>query len=366
MANRRYDIDWIRVIAIWLLVFYHVAISFRPWGTLIGFIQHNTSLDALEIPMSLLSIWRIPLLFFVSGMGVCFAMRKRNWLELWKERAQRILLPFGFGIFAIVPLHVWLWRVYYHQDAIYDPNPAHLWFLGNILIYVLLLTPLFLYLKRQQDKAVGLAISKVMGHPLGLLLLILPFVLEAVLVNPDAFVLYAQTAHGFWLGLFAFLLGYLMVYAGQSFWELLGRWKWVLLAGAVALFLLRLFYFDLAAPNALLAVESNLWVFALLGIGYRYLNRSHPALSYLSQAAYPVYILHMFFLYLTSFLIFPTQISGWWAFSLVIVLTFVGCYATFELVRRIKWLRPLFGLKIVNKKEITPNPIISQSAKNEA
>jgi glucan biosynthesis protein C len=351
MNDRRYDIDWIRVIAIWLLLFYHVAIGFRPWGTLIGFIQHGTSLDALEIPMSLLSVWRIPLLFFVSGMGVCFAMRKRSWQELWKERAQRILLPFVFGTLAIVPLHIWLWRDYYHQDALYQAHPAHLWFLGNILIYVLLLTPLFGYLKRQQDKALGRAIRQVMGHPLGLILLILPFVLEAVLVNPDAFVLYAQTAHGFWLGLLAFLGGYLMVYAGRSFWELTERWKWALLGAAAAFFLLRWFYFDLMAPNALLAIESNLWVFAVLGLGYRYLNRPHPALRYLSQAAYPVYILHMFFLYLASFVLFTTQISAWWAFALVMILTFVGCYATFEIIRRINWLRPLFGLKLMSKEE---------------
>ncbi len=345
ITTRRYDIDWLRVIAIWLLLFYHVAIGFQPWGTLIGFIQHGSSLKALEIPMSILSIWRIPLLFFVSGMGVCFAMRKRNWKELWMERAQRILLPYVFGILVIVPIHIWLWRDYYHQDALYDPNPAHLWFLGNILIYVLVLTPLFWYLKRQQDKPIGKAISKVMGHPLGLILLILPFVLEAVLVAPELFTLYATTAHGFWLGLLAFLVGYLMVYAGNSFWELVERWKWALLGAAVLLFLLRLFYFELVAPNPLLAIESNLWVFAFLGLGYRYLNRPHPALRYLSQAAYPVYILHMLFLYLTSFVLFPTQLSAWWAFTLVLILTFAGCYGTFELIRRVRWLRPFFGLK---------------------
>ncbi|MEL6592777.1 MAG: acyltransferase family protein, partial [Bacteroidota bacterium] len=116
MSTRRYDIDWIRVIAIWLLILYHISIGFRPWGTLIFFIRHETALDVLDYFMSILGIWRIPLLFFVSGMGVCFAMRKRNWLELLKERAQRILLPFVFGSLAIVPLHVWLWQDYYHQD----------------------------------------------------------------------------------------------------------------------------------------------------------------------------------------------------------------------------------------------------------
>lgn len=345
MKTRRYDIDWLRVIAIWLLVFYHVAIGFQPWGSLIRFIQHGTSLDALAAPMSMLSIWRIPLLFFISGMGVCFAMRKRDWMELWLERAQRILLPFVFGVLVIVPLHVGLWQDYYHQDLSYDLNSAHLWFLGNILLYVLVLTPLFWFLNKHKNGSIGKTIKSVMGHPLGLVLLTIPFVLEVVWVNPVMFSLYAQTSHGFWLGLLAFLGGYLMVYAGDSFWNMVSRWKWVLLAAATALFVVRVIYFDLVSPNALLTVESNLWVFAILGLGYRYLNRSHPALRYLSQAAYPVYILHMIFLYLASFVLFPTDIPVWWAFVLVVLITFAGCYGTYELIRRVNFLRPLFGLK---------------------
>lgn len=345
MTTRRYDIDWIRVIAIWLLVFYHVAIGFQPWGALIGFIKHDTSMDTLEPIMSLLGVWRIPLLFFVSGMGVCFAMRKRNWVALWQERAQRILLPFVFGSVAIVPLHIWLWRDYYHQDPLYDPNPAHLWFLGNILIYVMVLTPLFLYLKKYQDRALGQAIRRLMEHPMAFVALILPFVGESVLLNPDFFMLYAQTVHGFCLGLLAFLAGYLMVYAGTSFWKLAKKWKWILLVMAVSLFIFRLFAFELEAPNGLLAVESNLWVFTILGFGYSYLNQPHPVLSYLSQAAYPVYILHMVFLYLASYLLFPMDLPAWLVFGLVCILTYAGCYGTFELIRRVKFLRPLFGLK---------------------
>jgi len=30
-TNRRYDIDWLRVIAIGLLLIYHIAIGFHPW-----------------------------------------------------------------------------------------------------------------------------------------------------------------------------------------------------------------------------------------------------------------------------------------------------------------------------------------------
>ena len=103
-AIRRYDIDWVRVIAIGLLLLYHVAIAFQSWGVMIGFIATKKPWASLWIPMTMLNVWRIPLLFFVSGMGVYFAIQNRNWKQLLQERASRILLPLVFGMLAIVPI----------------------------------------------------------------------------------------------------------------------------------------------------------------------------------------------------------------------------------------------------------------------
>ena len=64
--ERRYDIDWIRVMAIGLLLLYHIGIVFQPWGVFLGFLQSREPLEELWPPMALLNVWRIPLLFFVS------------------------------------------------------------------------------------------------------------------------------------------------------------------------------------------------------------------------------------------------------------------------------------------------------------
>src|SRR6188768_2161001 len=138
-AIRRYDIDWVRVIAIGLLLLYHVAIAFQSWGVMIGFIATKKPWASLWIPMTMLNVWRIPLLFFVSGMGVYFAIQNRNWKQLLQERAGRILLPYVVGTFLIVPIHLYLWQNYYHFEVVYNPNPGHLWFLGNIFLYVVML-----------------------------------------------------------------------------------------------------------------------------------------------------------------------------------------------------------------------------------
>lgn len=344
-TNRRYDIDWLRVIAIGLLLIYHIAIIFQPWGVLIGFIQSEKPMESLWSAMVMLNIWRIPLLFFVSGMGVCFAIRKRNWKQLIMERTRRILIPFLFGMVFIVPLHIFLWQKYYSQDIRYSLYPGHLWFLANIFIYVVLLSPLFFYLKRNENGRIVKWLQAVYKNPLGMLLIATAFVIEAVLVKPEIYEMYAMTLHGLILGMLAFLFGFSFVLCGNTFWQMILKWRWMFLALALTLYIVRFIFFDLKTPDYLMAIESNTWVFAVFGFAYKYLNRPGRALSYLSQAAYPIYIIHMIFLYLGASLILPLNIPVVIEFILIIAFTGITSFAVYELlIKRVGFLRPLFGL----------------------
>ncbi|MDW3190884.1 MAG: acyltransferase [Cytophagales bacterium] len=345
-SDRRYDIDWLRVIAIGMLLVYHSSIGFQPWGALIRFIQNDQFSEPLWVLMSMINIWRIPFLFFVSGMGVWFALRNRTWKTLIQERSKRILLPFLVGIFLWVPLHQNIWQVYYSQPMLYLPNPGHLWFLGNIFSYVLLLTPLFFFLKINIASPWVKRVKQMFSHPLFLLGLIIPFVLEAELMQPESFELYAMTWHGFFLGLVAFLVGFFMAFSGQEIFVNLSRYRCITVSLAVGIYLMRVLYFELRTPDYLMSIESCLWIYAIVGLGYRYLNRSSPVLTYLSQAAYPVYIIHMMVLYGGSVLIFPLTMNALWKLLLLNGFTFGGCFLIYELIiRRIKPIRSLFGLK---------------------
>lgn len=247
-TNRQYFIDWIRVIAIGLLLIYHVAIGFQPWGMMIAFITNKQSWGSLWIPMTMLNVWRIPLLFFVSGMGVYFAMQNRNWKQLIKERTFRIWLPFVFGLFCIVPVHMFIWQKYYSFGFRYTADPGHLWFLGNIFVYVILFCPLFYYLKRNEDGKLARGITKLFRTPLGFVLVVAAFILEAVLIKPYPYEMYAMTWHGFFLGLLAFLFGFCFVLSGKGFWHMILKYRWVFLGAALTLYVIRLVYWSMNAP----------------------------------------------------------------------------------------------------------------------
>lgn len=356
-TERRYDIDWIRVIAIGLLLIYHIAIIFQPWAMFIGFIRSEDALEGLWTPMTMLNVWRIPLLFFVSGMGLYFAMKKRNWKQLLTERAKRILLPFVFGYFAITPLHMIIFQKFYKMPFSYFPDSGHLWFLGNIFAYVIILSPLFFYLKKHDNGKFKKIISKVMSYAVGPLSVSVFFILELILVKPQLFELYAQTWHGFFIGLLAFFFGFLFVYSGNSFWQTLLKWKWLYIAIAVILFALRLNGFENPAMYYLKAIESNCWIFGVFGLGYQYLNKPSARLTYLSQAAYPVYIIHMFVLFAGALIILPLNLPPFLEFVGITLFTFVVCFLIYEFIlRRINILRPLFGLKW--KSNIVEKPIL--------
>ncbi len=344
--NRRYDIDWLRVIAIGLLLLYHTAIAFQSWGFMLGFITNDKPWASLWVPMAMINVWRIPLLFFISGMGVYFAMQKRNWQQLLQDRARRILVPFVFGIFCIVPVQVFLAQRYYLQPAVYTPNPAHLWFLGNIFIYVLLLLPVFYWLvKHEKGSLVGWS-RRVLSNPLALLIVTAAFIAEAILAKPVLYELYAMTRHGFFMGLLAFFFGFYCMLAGAPFWKMLLKWRWLFLVTAIACYLYRLLQVQMKVPDTALVIESNAWIFSIFAFGYRYLNQPGRLLRYLSPAAYPVYIIHMIFLYLGSLLVFPLNMGVYAKFVLVLIFTMAGCLATYEfIIRRVNFIRTLFGLK---------------------
>jgi hypothetical protein len=215
----------------------------------------------------------------------------------------------------------------------------------NICIYITQIIG-FAFLDKNYDYKFFNFFRRLLNRPYFVYLFLIPFILEAELINPEFFSLYVGTGHGFLIGMLAFFFGFLFIAIGDSFWNAVVKIKTTSLIIAIVLYFVRLFFFELNAPNFLTSIESMNWIFAIFGFGYKYLNKPGKILSYLSQAAYPVYIIHMIFLYLASYIVFPLNLPLELNLTLIILLTFVGSFLLYDLfIRRLNILRPLFGLK---------------------
>jgi Acyltransferase family len=351
LTGRRYDIDWMRTLAMAMLIIYHIVLCFQPWAPYIGFPVNDNTLDELWILMAALNIWRIPVLFMISGMGVCFAMEHRNWKQMLTDRTLRILVPYLFGI-VVLQYMVSLLLPVLGWQANFSITFGHLWFLLNIYLYFLWLLGVTIYFKDNPDNAFFGFLSKILNRRFGIFLFALPVMLEALLVNPQYFSTFVDSLHGWLLGFICFFIGFTFVSLKDTFWPAVQKNRWYSLGLAVFLYLIRLFIYKLESQlNWLTGLESFSWMIAAFGFAATYLNKPSRSLNYFSTAVYPVYIIHLPVQFVIAYFLLPQPLSAWLKLLILLSGTFAVCLLLYEFVlRRIKWIRPLFGMKLtVNK-----------------
>ena len=88
MNQRRYDIDALRSIAMFLLIFYHLGISFTSVAPYISFVQNKRFNDEIWVLLSVMNSWRIPLVFLISGIALRLSFQRRTKIEMFKERTK--------------------------------------------------------------------------------------------------------------------------------------------------------------------------------------------------------------------------------------------------------------------------------------
>ena len=97
-AARRYDLDWLRIIAFSLLILYHVGMFYVTWGWHVKSVYSSPTVEPL---MSAVNPWRLALLFFISGVAIRFATDKAASMKSFAwSRVSRLGLPLLFGIYV--------------------------------------------------------------------------------------------------------------------------------------------------------------------------------------------------------------------------------------------------------------------------
>ena len=84
---------------------------------------------------------------------------------------------------------------------------------------------------------------------------------------------------------------------------------------------------------------------AAFGFAQRLLNVDTPLRQRLTEAVFPVYIFHQTVIIVLSQLMLPWQWIPAVEGPVLVLLTFALSYAGYEALRRIRFLRPWFGLR---------------------
>ena len=377
--QRRYDIDWLRVLAVLLLFPFHTARIFDTFGP--WYVKNGVLSEALTYFIAYVHPFHMPLLFLLAGASTWFALSYRSAGQYTKERFIRLLIPFIFGLLVIVPPQSYF-GLLGHTDFSgsyleWYPNffsinstdmdgyflggftPAHLWFILFLFVFSLLALPLFLYLRRcDSGKRLTSWLAAFCSLSGMILLLAIPLWVMYRLIDfypsPLYFIAY-------------FILGYILV-ADLRFEKAIDRHKSVALVLGPVLFLFAAYFQVAGWPQG---IPSWAWpvldayivgfapwffVIAILGYGKQFLKSSNRFLRYTGEASYPYYILHQTIIVIIGFYIVQWQLGVAVKYLFILMAATAVTVLLYELlIKRFNLLRFLFGMKLL-KKENPPVP----------
>jgi glucan biosynthesis protein C len=375
LGQRRYDLDWVRIGAFMLLIFYHVGMYYVTWDWQVKS-PHASS--AIEPLMMLTSPWRLSLLFLVSGVATAYLLARGSG-NFMRSRSARLLIPLAFGMLVIVPPQSYLevvekvgyggsfmefYRLYitgYHgfcrEGCLIMPTWNHLWFVAYLWVYTLLLFILVWLAPR--------TISWLREHAerslAGLGVLMWPIAwLAAARIGlaarfPQNHALVSDWySHASYFAVF--LLGFALA-GTHAPWQALQRVRWHALGAAILGWAALCAYFGIYSaetdvpPEALrifmravYGAQQWLAIAAVLGFARRHLMRDNAARRYLTAAIFPVYILHQTVIIVLAHYLQPAHLAPPVEGLLLIATTAASCFMAYEVIRRIRPLQRLFGV----------------------
>jgi hypothetical protein len=328
--------------------------------------------------MALLTPWRLPLLFAVSGYASRRLYEKSPSVRAFlASRNKRLLIPLAAAMVAILPAELWIrvrlggyphgllhfWAVDYwrwgHFFGVDMPSWEHLWFVAYLWAYTAILCG-----------AIALAGPALPGRLSALLerldhrarLLWLPAAgLAAAKLSLMFIVPERQGLTTDWGGhaahLPVFLFGFALA-GTDALWPSLRRlFRPVLAVALVSGIIVASLDYHYAAkftpPHALMALDrmSRLvmaWsmILVLFHIAQTWWNHDHRWRPTLVEAVFPFYIIHHPIIIATAWALAPLRLGNGIEFLILLATTVSGCVIFYEAGRRIGWLRPLIGLRM--------------------
>lgn len=388
--KRLYYLDWLRMIAIFLVFVYHTIRVFSQNNEIVNDPNYIMGADVFEW---LILPFGMPLFFIVSGMSVFYGvqyMKKKGIPRtiFIKERTLRLILPYLIGTLTYLSILVALLRTidgsYKLLFSIYNPLNFfafyftdyfslqnlfyiiigwHLWFLMILFIFNLILYKYFtskVFDNKSYFKPLGKWRNKI---PKNILLLLIPFFLIEI-IHPMG--LFGLPRSGGWdtLNFFLFFyLGFRFASQGNLQEKLEKSLKPALIIGITTLalrtvefFLFQYGIFRYALFNgnyflywALFVLNGWSMMIVILYYFSKFLNKDHKYRKKLNDIVMPFYILHYIVLNLvaTYALVFFESYPMMDFIRIIVILglSFIIIIGLSLLIAKVNFLRLVFGMR---------------------
>ena len=427
-SERRFDIDWLRVILFGLLIPFHVAIGVY-WSTYGEGINPNItddpderlaiadegndytaeSIDPASMILHWMHQWRLAALFMISGMGTAFAFKRRKWSTFLIERLQRLLVPMIFGMWTIGfasniltgaielegdtfadVLIEFLFHVIFTSFVFWVPLFGklialhHLWFLWNLFLYSLLCVPIFHYIQQHPDGGFAQKLRGMFSLKGGVgVFLVLPVLLALTeVVFKPWFPGFMGIGYEWVWYLVFFIFGYICIISKEHYYQFIEENRIKISATTAVLtvlfVLLRIQQHNDGVPYMdggwlevgilhdemtifacfLHSFHAWFWCLTVFSWGAHLLNKPSPYLAYLNQGVYPFYIIHLPIVFAGLKLAKEFEVTNIAAVLFGSIFVTIGCWLAFEMVRRTRITRYLFGIKSIKQDaSIVPQDI---------
>ncbi len=390
-TERLYFLDWVRILAFFLLIAYHVGMYYVSWDWHVKSAHAN---DALEPLMMLSSPWRLSLLFLVSGVASGYMATRMRAARFLRQRSVRLLVPLLFGMLVIVPPQPYFevieklayqgsyldfMRLYFNGyngfcrdgECLDLPTWNHLWFVAYLWAYTVVLAALMALAGERWQRLAQRCAACLQGWRL----IVLPAL--ALGLIRAAMLPHFETTHALvddWYNHAnygaLFILGALLSFTPHV-WPRFNAMRWPALGIALACWGAMVVYY--ALPEAMIMHPDVAYWFTFMrgvyalcawcaivaacGFAHRHLNRDHRARAWLTEAVFPVYIVHQSLIVAMAHLMKPAQLQPAVEALMLALLTVTISYGVFAVVRRVALLRPLFGLATMPHAKSPPRQV---------
>jgi len=373
------ELDWLRVILIFAVFLHHVCMPFNGDG---WHIMNSESSKLLDDIMVYFEQFRLPILFFISGVGSVILLSKVSAKKFTLDKVTRLLIPLLIGSLLIVPPQTYIenidkfqsyWQAFPKLALNFETN--HLWFIEYLFVFALLAIPLNFLLHSRLGSSVVSSVEKLAKFKGGLFLLVVVLISVKIyfsLMFPSDDNKIENLSSSMYY--FVFFISGMIFIRNNNIWQAIREQRLcnlIILSLSTIIFYAYYYSPDLSEYLSLDARWSIWWLvcclvawsalLTILGYAQYYLAKTPKWLHLSNELIYPFYIFHQTVIVVIGFYVITWQtsipIKIMSLFGLSFIVTSLIC---FYIIKSFNVLRFMFGLK-ANIKQRWPWLLIHEN-----